>query len=397
MTTNVFEKPNLIINSALGMLQDSLVLPNLVLLNPFQSDFSGLLNDTITVRIELPTTADEWELRSSGTDRELNLKYLSETTIDVKLTTNVYQAVPITDEEWTLDINNFALKVLARQVRAVRDRIEYKLSSQIRNAPYTTVHSAASDGVYDAMVKAGTQLNQQRVPKPGRNLIVGSSVYEALLLDDRFTRADSAGPDAAGAALQDAFVRRIAGYNVYQVDTVPNGAAYLFHPTAFIMVSRAPKEPISSIRAASAGQDGIAMRWLSTYGQNDWADVSVLNTYCGFETVIDPAYTDDFGTKGDGFVRGARIQLEATTGGTAIGNTGTITAAAGANHTRQLTLVDDYGDNRASDTGSVVWDSSDDTKATVSTTGLVTGVGAGSVNITATLDGFTKTYAATVS
>nr|WP_087475306.1 Ig-like domain-containing protein [Nitrospira cf. moscoviensis SBR1015] len=138
------------------------------------------------------------------------------------------------------------------------------------------------------------------------------------------------------------------------------------------------------------------MRWLSTYSQEDWADLSVLNTYCGFETVIDPAYTDDFGTHGDGFVRGARIQLKATTGNTAIGNTGTITAGAGANHTRQLTLVDDYGDNRARDPF-VVWDSSDDTKATVSATGLVTGVGAGAVNITADIDGFTKTYAATVS
>ncbi|OQW34504.1 MAG: hypothetical protein A4E20_10820 [Nitrospira sp. SG-bin2] len=392
---NVFQKPNLIVDSALGMLQDVLVLPNLVSLNPFSTDFSGLLNDTITVRIELPTTADEWELRSTGVDRTLNKKYLSETTIDVKLTTNVYHAVPITDEEWTLDINNFAMKVLARQVRAVRDRIEYKLSNQIREADYSTLHLADADGVYEAMTRAGTQLNNSRIPK-GRNMIVGSAVYEALLLDDRFNRADSAGDAAASAALQDARVNRVAGNNIFQVDTIPSGSAFLFHPTAFIMISRSPKQPLSDVRGADAGQDGIAMRWLSTYSQEDWADLSVLNTYCGFETVIDPAYTDDFGTHGDGFVRGARIQLKATTGNTAIGNTGTITAGAGANHTRQLTLVDDYGDNRARDPF-VVWDSSDDTKATVSATGLVTGVGAGAVNITADIDGFTKTYAATVS
>lgn len=396
MTTNTFIKPDLIVNSALGMLQDTLVLPNLVSLNPFATDFSGLLNDTITVRIELPTTADEFALRASGDDRTLNLHYLDETTIDVKLDTNVYHAVPITDEEWTLDIETFALKVLARQVRAVRDRLEFKLSRQIYNAPYASLNQAASDATYDAMVKAGTALNQQRVPKPGRVMIVGSSFYESMQLDDRFVRADSAGEAAASAGLQDAFIKRVAGNNIYQVDTIPNGAAFLFHPTAFIMISRAPKQPISSVRGADAGQDGLAMRWLSTYSQNDWADLSVLNTYCGFETVIDPAYTDDFGTKGDGFVRGQRLQLTATTGGTAIGNTGAITAAAGANHTRQLTLVDDYGDNRAFD-ASVVWDTSDHTKATVSSAGLVTGVASGSVNVTAVVDGFTKTYAATVS
>lgn len=391
---NVFIKPDLIVDSALGMLQDTLVLPNLVSLNPFATDFSGLLNDTITVRIELPTTADEFSLRATGGARTLNLHYLDETTIQVTLDTNVYNAVPITDEEWTLDIESFALKVLARQVRAVRDRIEFKLSKQIYNAPYTSLVQAGSDSVYDAMVKAGTSLNQQRVPKPGRNMVVGSSVYEALLLDDRFTRYDSAG-DASAAALQEARVSRVAGLNIFQVDTIPNGSAFLFHPTAFIMVSRAPKQPISTVRGADAGIDGIAMRWLSTYSQDDWADLSVLNTYLGLENVIDPAYTDDFGTKGDGFVRAQRIQLTATSA-TVLGNTGTVTAATGANHTRQLTLVDDYGDSRATDPFTV-WASSDPTKATVSATGLVTGVASGSTNITALVDGVTKTWAATVS
>src|ERR1700744_1202490 len=98
--TNTFIKPDLIVNSALGMLQDELVLPQLVSLNPFATDFSGLLDDTITVRFELPTQADEFALRASGADRPLNTKFLSETTIQVTLDTNVYHAVPITDEEW---------------------------------------------------------------------------------------------------------------------------------------------------------------------------------------------------------------------------------------------------------------------------------------------------------
>lgn len=393
--TNTFIKPDLIVNSALGMLQDSLVLPNFVSVNPFATDFSGLLNDTITVRIELPTTADEFALRAQDASRTLNTHFLSETTIQVTLDTNVYNAVPITDEEWTLDIENFALKVLARQVRAVRDRIEFKLSHLIQTADYATVNQAATDGIYDAMVKAGAALNRERVPKPGRVMIVGSSVYENLLLDDRFTRYDSAGAPAQ-TALQDAIVSRVAGTTIVQVDTIPNGAAYLFHPTAFIMVSRAPKQPISTVRGADAGQDGIAMRWLSTYSQNDWADLSVLNTYCGFSTVEDPAYTDDFGTKGDGFVRGQRIQLTATSAGTTIGNTGAVTAAAGANHTRQLSLVDDYGDNRSADP-SVTWSSATTSVATVSSTGLVTGVGAGTSVITATVDGVSKTTTVTVS
>lgn len=390
---HVFAKPNRIINTALAMLQDELVLPGTVWLNGFGTDFSGLYNDTITIRIEQPTTADKFALRGT---RELNKKTLTEATIDVKLDTNVYSAVDIMDEQYTLDIESFALKVLSRQVRAVAAECEYDLSNLIKTAPYTSVHSAADDSLYEAFVDADTQLNEARIPRQGRKLIVGSRVYAALRKDDRFIRADSAGDQYASAALRDALVTRIAGMDVFLVDTIPNGAAYVYHPTAFAMVTRAPKNPISNVAHASAGSNGLAMRWIADYSPADWSDVSVLNTYTGYEVILDPEYTDVFGTKGNGFVRGARIQLTATDA--TILNTGTVTAGAGVNHTRQLSLRDNNGDDR---TWEAVWASSDPTKATVgdtsTTKGLVTGVAAGATNITAIVDGHTETLALTVA
>src|SRR5690606_23906179 len=122
---HIFEKPNRIVETAVRMLQDELILPGTVWLNPFNSDFSGLLNDTINIRIELPITADKFALRATGADRTLNKKTLSEVVIPVSLDENVYSAVDITDEEWTLDIESFATKVLSRQIRSVADRIEF--------------------------------------------------------------------------------------------------------------------------------------------------------------------------------------------------------------------------------------------------------------------------------
>lgn len=395
---HVFEKPNRIIETAVRALQDELVLPGTVWLNGFGTDFSGLLNDTITIRIEQPTTADKFNLRATGADRTLNKKTLTETTIDVKLTENVYNAVDVTDEEHTLDIMSFASKVLSRQVRAVAAQIEYDLSSVISTAPYKQVHGAAADGLYDAFVDADTQLNMDRIPRAGRNLIVGASVYQALRKDERFTRADSAGDTFASQALRDALISRIAGMNVFLCDTIPNGAAYVYHPTAFAMVSRAPKNPISNVANASYGVNGLAARWVADYSPEDWADVSVLNTYTGYEVIIDPEYTDVFGTKGNGFVRGARIQLLASTA--TIANQGGVTVAAGDDHTRQLRVIDNHGDDRTLD---AVWESSDPAKATVGdgdpdAHGLVTGVGAGTTTITATIDGDVEAeYVLTVS
>jgi hypothetical protein len=57
----------------------------------------------------------------------------------------------------------------------------------------------------------------------------------------------------------------------------------------------------------------------------------------------------------------------------------TVTAAAGANHSKSLRAV--LGGNRA--TNVVTWTSADPTKATVSKNGVVTGVAAGSTTVTA--------------
>jgi hypothetical protein len=138
--------------------------------------------------------------------------------------------------------------------------------------------------------------------------------------------------------------------------------------------------------AAVGAEGGFALRWLGDYDPSVTSDRSLVDTFVGTKAIVDPGVNE--------FVRAARIQLTATSA--TIGNTGAVTAAAGANHTRQLTLVDNNGDDRAADT-SVAWSSSDQTKATVSAAGLVTGVAAGSATITAVVDGLTKTWSATVS
>ncbi|QIG67747.1 putative structural Ig-like protein [Rhizobium phage RHph_Y38] len=92
-----------------------------------------------------------------------------------------------------------------------------------------------------------------------------------------------------------------------------------------------------------------------------------------------------------------QIKLAATGISIDQGASAAVTAAAGANHTKQLTATVTPTD--AVDK-SVTWSSSDATKATVSSTGLVTGVAAGSAVITAkpTVDsGVSDTITVTVS
>lgn len=116
----------------------------------------------------------------------------------------------------------------------------------------------------------------------------------------------------------------------------------------------------------------------------------------------DPAVSDQviFGMCGDGFKGLNQYNntglYPADTGLTnTVTPTGTtMTVAAGANHTKQLKVLDSNNEDR---TLQATYVSSDITKATVSATGLVTAVAAGSPVITASYGAFTTTYSPTVS
>lgn len=75
-------------------------------------------------------------------------------------------------------------------------------------------------------------------------------------------------------------------------------------------------------------------------------------------------------------------------------DTKTLTVSAGANHTQQLVVEDSNGVVR---TSQATYSTSDGTKVTVSSTGLMTGVATGSATVTATYNGFTDTCVVTVN
>lgn len=379
---NAFQKPAVIITTVLGMLQQDLVLPSLVWKDGL-GDFSGKYNDTITIRIPVPTIAHTRKLRATGADRLVVASDLTETTVDVKLTDVVYNAINLTDEERELDLRSFGTDVLPRQVRAVSEKLEYGVSTLIQRAPYQFINSIAEDGMWSGVVHTRRQLNDAKVPRDGRILIAGSAIEEALLNDERFIRYDSAGQDAVNR-LQTATIGRFAGHDVVVVDTIPAGDAYLYHPTAFVMVTRAPGKPMLSPVAVSTvgSENGVQLRWMGDYDSSVTTERSIVDTWCGFKAVSDPE---------PGFVRAARIHLKATDATIGNASEGVKVGASLA-----LSLDDSNGDDRAGDS-LVTWTSSDETKATVDANGVVHGVAAGNATITAVVDGLTKTATVAVA
>jgi hypothetical protein len=391
---HVFIKPTVVVDTAIKLLQREIVLPQLVWLNGI-GDFAGKYQDTITIRVPARTVAHRRTLRGVGAARNLVTEDLTENAIPVTLDHDVYHAVALTDEELTLDINDFAGQVLNRQIRAVAEDLENGLAATIEGADYSTNSmsvSATADGMWDAIVDARRKLNDAYIDRNGRVLVVGSAVEAAFLKDDTFHRYDSTG-DSPNSALRDATIGQVAGLNVIVSDALLPGDAYLFHPTAFIMATRPPAAPKGASFTSSASAAGLALRWLMDYDYASTTDRSLVDTFVGYQSVVDPV---------DGFVRAVKIRLTSTGSTVSVDGAGdqTVTAAAGADHTVQLKVLSSWGEDV---TNRATWASSDATKATVGNTatssgpppvvgnkGLVTGVAAGTTNVTAAFDGQTS-------
>jgi hypothetical protein len=380
-----FLKPTVVVDTAIKLLQREIILPQLVWLNGL-GDFAGKYQDTITIRVPARTVAHRRTFRGTGAARNLVTEDLTENAIPVTLDHDVYHAVALTDEELTLDITDFAGQVLNRQIRAVAEDLENGLVETISAANYAQnnhIVTTTEGNLWPSIVEARRKLNDAYVDRAGRVLVVGSAVEAAFLKDPQFIRYDATG-DSPNSALRDATIGSVAGLNVVVSDALPHQDAFLFHPTAFIMATRPPAAPRGASFTSAATAAGLAIRWLMDYDYSATTDRSLVDTFVGYQSVVDPV---------DGFVRACKIHLNAT--GVVVGGRADVTAAAGANKTSQLTATTNYNTD-VSETAT--WASSTPAKATVSSTGLVTGVAAGTTNITATIDGVTSAnFAITVS
>lgn len=307
---NTFLKATRIAAAALGLLEREIVLPGLVWRDA-GGDFAGAGGDTISIRVPARTTARTRALRgargaaSEGTGI-ITMDELTETKVDVTLDTDVYNAVPITDEELTLDITDFGTQILAPQVRAVAEGIENAVAAEMVGATYATTLTLDTTDPYKTAVDAGVALNKANVPRTERFLLVGADMEGVFLKSDHLSKVDQAGSDSA---LRQAQIGRLAGFgNVYASNAIPPNVGFAFHRTAYVLGMRAPAIPSGASFGASQTYAGLAMRWLRDYDFRNVQDRSLVDTYIGTNIVADGPDGADVGTDPD-FVRAVKITM----------------------------------------------------------------------------------------
>lgn len=283
---NDFIKAEKVVSTALGLLEREVVLPNLVWRWGNTNDFRMAKNDTVTVRLPAYFNAQTRALRSGAARVKSEL---NERSIDVQLTTDVYGDIPITDEELTLDIEDFGAQVLNPTLSGIGRGLEDQLVTTVTGATYA--HTLPLDEVdpYDTVVDARTLLNNARVPFSGRSIAVGANVEAAILKSDHFNKVDQSGSDSA---LREAVIGRIAGMDVVSVPSLPVDEAYAFHQTAYVQAALAPIIPAGAPWGATQSFNGFAVRTVRVFDPDEVEDRFILDAWTGTNTVSDFGHLD---------------------------------------------------------------------------------------------------------
>lgn len=297
---NAFLKPERLAATALGLLQREIVIPQL--LTPYGiADFRGASNDQVKVPIRARVDARTMALRATGASRNLTTDTLTESSVTVALTNIVYVAIPVTDEEATLDVDNFAERVLAPQVRGVSEELEVYGYNCLAGANYATTHqvawtplksptdtTAGSMGAFAMGIRCGKILDQANVPQAGRVLLVGPDAWELILTDPRLEPGIGASGLGEGA-LRDAVVGRFAGFTIVKSNLLQDDEAYAFHRSAFAFANVAPVVPQGAVTGHSISANNFALRWVADYDAMSQTDRSVVTSYVGTKSIEDGA------------------------------------------------------------------------------------------------------------
>lgn len=298
--SNTFINATTVVETGLAILRRNLVLGALVSRDA-SAQFVGGVGDTISIRVNGKARARRRDVRGTTT---IVTDEIHEFSVPVTLTDHIYSSIAVRDDQFTLDIRDFARQISRPQAEAVAEDLEDLLVEKgIADADYIETIEVDPDAPEKAFTLANKFLNDQKVSKVGRVMTVGSELERIFLDAKLFTEADKAG---SAVTQTDAILGRKFGFTVVPSVGLDENFGSAFTRDAFHLVSRAPAIPDGATWGESISQDGLAMRHLKDYDYQNVRDRSLVDVFAGVAVVKDPEdFTDPESARE--FVRGVRL------------------------------------------------------------------------------------------
>lgn len=284
---NDFITPSTIARVGLATLYNTTVLANLVW-RDFDPDFTGKQGDTITIRKPATFTAEEFN-RSAG----VTLQDADEDSTTVALNKIANVSFAVTDEEMTLEIDDFQNRLLNPALEAITQKIDGELAEALIDAAESvggggtsTLVSKASDCIIDARGK----LSRNKLPTTDRHAVLSPEAVGKALSDELFVQADQSG---STDALREASVGRVFGIDTYESQVLGLGSGdkgvadgVAFHRSAVTLAVRPLEVPrgLPSNQVAVESYKGLSLRTTYDYNHSKKQDEVSVDVLYGIAT-----------------------------------------------------------------------------------------------------------------
>lgn len=283
-----FIKPQKLVDASIGLVAQRAQLIHTVW-RDLETHYHGEVGpDGDTVSVRLPgIIGNAKDLGFRDQDREIQTETIKRRKFDVTLDAYPYQAVDLLREEKTLDIEDYGAQVLSPMASDVVEFIENKVQSVITGATYehTVDIQQESRALYKAIVKGNEFLDDHGVADDSRWLVIGTGLHTATKLDDAMIDVHRSGSDQL---LRRGEIGILDGARVMVNRRIGKFDAYLYHPTAFPTVLRAPAPSDAVWNSGSTSYDGIALTYWESLNPKRDSDRAFMGTFMGSGVLKDP-------------------------------------------------------------------------------------------------------------
>lgn len=210
------------------------------------------------------------------------------------------------DQHWecTIAVDDYAQAIADRNIEdtylgdmitALAEKIETKIAAQFANFSTTPIDatSATSTTIEDYILQARKTLTQNRAPLTNRFGYWDSGAINLMLKNDRFTRVDAYG---ANAAIQEGEVGKIHSFRNFESIFVPSAGSpttydnALMHKRAIVLCMRplpTPRGGGVKVSTIVDPESGLMMRALYSYNASKGFDQLTLDVLFGVNTLRD--------------------------------------------------------------------------------------------------------------
>ena len=283
---NTLYTPTQAARSTLAALRYLTTLPRTVR-QDFSAEFVPGVGNVVNIKNPISAgTARTYTATNRANRDAIVFDDLSQDTIPVTITDQVYKAVRLPDDFATFDLVSLEQQVLRPQAESVVDGVTAPLVAEMNAVADPGLPTLLADGsnALEVLIAARAELNDRKVPMTDRYVALSPAAESAFLNVDQLQKVNESGTDGV---LREAIIGRLFGFTILVDPNITDGAGVAYHRDAFAHVTRPSRNPEGAAKSATVAQDGFALRWLQHYNPLQLEDQSVVDTFVGADTLID--------------------------------------------------------------------------------------------------------------